>query len=137
MPYEIQFVRKVEVRDPDRYFNECCVGGDVVVDRLLPSIRDRYLNVWTNQEDWGWFIWFRKGPVKLAVDIFCDDPGRGAYRIHLTSRKKRWILFEAVSDEPELEALRDLVVGLIEAWAGGPCQVQRLDRNYRPVRPSG
>ena len=61
MPYEVSFTKRVPIADREQYFNECCVGGDIVVDVLLPSVRARYEQVQTHQEDWGWFIWFRKG----------------------------------------------------------------------------
>jgi hypothetical protein len=49
-------------------------------------IRGNYQNIQHDQEDWGCFIWFREGGTKLAVDIFCDDPKTGMYRVFLTSR---------------------------------------------------
>ena len=61
MPYELSFTKRVPIVDREQYINECCIGGDVVVNRLLPSVRSRYTDVQTNQEDWGWFIWFRQG----------------------------------------------------------------------------
>ena len=63
MPYEISFTRPVLISDREQYINECCVGGDAVVDALLPAVRAAgYEDIQSNQEDWGWFIWFRKGP---------------------------------------------------------------------------
>ena len=118
MPYELSFTKAVGVQDREQYINECCIGGDVVRDVLLPLVSSRYEDVQTEQEDWGWFIWFRKGPVRLAIDIFTDDPEIGAFRIHLTSRVKRFLAFERVVDSPELDALRDAVVEVLSAWAG-------------------
>jgi hypothetical protein len=109
MPFEIRFVKPVPPLDRETYLNECCVGGDVVMNRLLPAIRHRYPDVEEGQEDRGWFVWFRKGIVALAVDIFTYDPGAGSFRIHLTSRKKRWLLFDIVEDTPEQEELQRLV----------------------------
>jgi len=130
MPYEVSFTRCVPVTDREQYFNDCCIGGDVVVDQLLPSVRERYTDVQTNQEDWGWFIWFRKGPVRLAIDVFTDDPDEGVFRLHLTFRTKRWFMLDGVVDTPELEELRELVVSELTAWAGSPVGFTRLDRNY-------
>ena len=79
------------------------------------------------QEDWGWFIWFRKGPVRLAIDVFTDDPEQGLFRIHLTSRTKRLLMFETVADSPELEDVRALVVSELAAWADVPVTVGRLN----------
>jgi len=39
MPCEISFTRPVGIRDRAQYINECCVGGDAVVDALLPAVR--------------------------------------------------------------------------------------------------
>ena len=123
MPYEVSFTKRVPIQDRDDYINECCVGGDAVRDRLLPALQGRYGEVDTNQEDWGWFVWFRKGHVSLAVDIFTDDPDEGAFRIHLTSRTKRLLLFDQIVDTPELEELRALVVAELTAWVGRAVQI--------------
>ena len=123
MPYEVSFTKRVPVLDREDYINECCVGGDAVRDRLLPVVQARYGDVDTNQEDWGWFIWLRQGDVSLAIDIFTDDPDEGAFRIHLTSRTKRLLLFDQIVDTPELEELRSLVVADVTEWVGRAVQV--------------
>jgi hypothetical protein len=130
MPYEISFTRRVAIEDRDQYINDCCVGGDVVVNQLLPAVRPRYADLQTEQEDWGWFIWFRKGNVRLAIDVFTDDPDAGAFRIHLTSRTKRLLVLDTVVDSPELEEVRALVVSELAAWVGGMVTVTHLDANY-------
>jgi hypothetical protein len=131
MPYEVSFTKQVTLTDRERYINECCVGGDAVVNQLLPLVRERYADVDTNQEDWGWFIWFRQGPVRLAIDVFTDDPDEGHFRIHLTSRTKRLLVLDTIADTPELESLRRLVVGELERWTQIPVSVVRLDPAYR------
>ncbi|HSP70311.1 MAG TPA: hypothetical protein VLN48_21450 [Bryobacteraceae bacterium] len=133
MPYEISFTKHVPIVDRDQYINECCIGGDVVVDRLLPSIQARYAHVQTNQEDWGWFIWFRKGNVRLAIDVFTDDPDAGIFRIHLTSRTQYLFVLDRISDTPELEELRAHVASQLIDWVGGGVKITRLGRNYSPV----
>jgi hypothetical protein len=130
MPYEVSFTRRVPVVDREKYINDCCIGGDVVVEHLLPSIRARYTDVRTNQEDWGWFIWFRNGNVRLAIDVFTDDPETGAFRVHLTSRTRRLLVLDTVVDTPDLEELRALVASELAAWVGGEVRVTRLDRNH-------
>ena len=130
MPYELSFTRRVPIVDREQDINECCVGGDVVVNRLLPSVRARYTDVQTNQEDWVWFIWFRQGSVKLAIDVFTDDPDEGAFRMHLTSRMKRLLVLDTVVDTPELEELRALVASEFAAWVGGDITISRPDSNY-------
>ena len=133
MPYELSLTRRVPIVDREQYINECCVGGDVVVNVLLPSVRSRYEDVESNQEDWGWFIWFRKGTVRLAIDVFTDDPDEGAFRIHLTSRLKRTFFRATIVDTPELEEMRGLVESELGAWVGGPVKVVRLDPKYMEI----
>lgn len=130
MPYELSFRKKVAPADPDQYFNECCVGGDVVSARLLPQIEERYTHVRADQEDWGWFVWFRSENIALAVDICCDDPEAGDFRVHLTSRRRRRLLPAVIEDTPELEDVRALVVSSLEGWVEGPVRVARLDSDY-------
>ena len=115
MPYEIAFTKSVTILNREQYINECCVGGDVVASALLPAITARYTDIQHEQEDWGWFIWFRKADVKLAVDIFTDDADAGQFRIMLTSRKKK-LLFDYAADTPELDVLRFLIVSELEKW---------------------
>jgi len=133
VPYELSFTKRVPIRDREQYINECCVGGDVVVDRLLPSVRARYTDVQTNQEDWGWFIWFRQGNVRLAVDVFTDDPEAGAFRVNVTSNTRRFFVFDSVVDTPQLDELRSLVVSELTAWVDGPIKTTRLDRHHSAI----
>ncbi len=126
VPYEISFTKPVAVSDSNIYINDCCWGGDVVRDELLPLISGNFEDVVTEQEDWGWFIWFRRGPIRLAVDIFCDDPRHGSFRLRLTSRRKRLLIGDSVVDTPELEEVRKLVSSHLASWAG-TLGVERVD----------
>ena len=127
MPYELSFTARVPAKPREQYINDCCVGGDAVIDRLLPVIRERYTGIDAGEEDWGWFIWFQAGRVKLAVDVFTDDPEAGEFRVHLTSRRKRRFFGQAIADTPELEDLRELVVRVLERGFGTPVHVERVD----------
>ena len=130
MPYELSFTKSVPITDREQYINDCCVGGDGVINQLLPTVEARYTHVRSHQEDWGWFIWFRKNDIALAIDVVTDDPDTGAFRIHLTSRTKRWLLFNEVVDTPELEEVRALVTSELKTWVGAPISCVRLDSNY-------
>ena len=126
MPYEIAFTRAVTIADPGQYINECCVGGDQVVDALLPTVRARYEDIQSNQEDWGWFIWFKKGAVKLAIDVHSDDGDAGEFRIRLTSQTKRFLGYKE-ADTPELDELRQLVEVELSKWSASRIEVSRDD----------
>ena len=117
MPYEIAFTRRVPISNRDQYINECCVGGDAVVDAMMPAVRAAgYSDLQSNQEDWGWFIWFKKGAVKLAIDVHTDDGDAGEFRIRLTSQTKRLFGYKE-ADTPELEELRALVESELHKWS--------------------
>ena len=103
------------------------------MDQLLPAFRREYGEVQSDQEDWGWFAWFSTPRTDLAVDVFCDDPERGQFRVHLTSRIRRLILGSKVVDTPELDALRSLVVARLAQWLDKPPHVTRLDAKYMPA----
>lgn len=134
MPYALTFSKQVEIADPDQYINDCCIGGDVVLDRLLPALRRRYGDdLQSNQEDWGWFAWFDEGPVKLAVDIFTDDHKNLEFQVLLTSRRPRLILRDRVEDGAELESLRQLVVRELTEWPVSGLTVQRVNEKYLPA----
>lgn len=134
MPYALTFSKQVEIADPDVYINDCCIGGDVVLDRLLPPLKRRYGNdLQSNQEDWGWFAWFNEGPVKLAVDIFTDDHKNLKFQVLLTSRRPRLILRDRVEDGAELDFLRELVVRELTEWHVTSLTVQRVNEKYLPA----
>ena len=132
MPYEITFSKKLTLGAGRDYINECCIGGDVVMDVLLPELRKTYSDLDTGQEDWGWFAWFQNRDVRLAVDVFCDAPDTGSYRIHVTSRVPKWIFGHKIEGTPELESLRDRVSSMLATWIGGEPQVTRVKADYRP-----
>ena len=129
MPYQLSFTHPVVIGNRADYINECCVGGDLVLDQLLPALRERYGDVAADEEDWGWFAWFDEGNVRLAVDVFTDDPEAGAFRIHLTSRTRRLLVVAKAVDTPELDVLRDIVVDALAAWIGSRPAVTRIERD--------
>jgi hypothetical protein len=117
MAYEIEFRTKIIPLDPEIYINECCWGGDVIRDRLIPRVKQQFPDCFTEQEDWGWFIWIRRDPILLAVDIYCDDPTKGEFRIHVSARKKKWFSFSAPADVPEVNQLKDIVTQELRQWS--------------------
>jgi len=127
MPYAISFTHPVVIGNRDDYLNDCCIGGDIVLDQLLPTLRERYGDVQSDEEDWGWFAWFTDGDIRLAVDVFTDDPQAGAFRMHLTSGRRRLLVGAKIVDTPELDTLRDIVVEALEAWLGTRPPVVRID----------
>jgi len=131
MPYELSFTKRLQIPDREHYINECCVGGDLIVNQLLAPVEARYEDIQTEQEDWGWFIWFREGSTRLAIDVFTDDPESGQFRIHLTSRLKRMLVGDKIVDTPELEELRRLVLSELSGWVGGTITIGSLDEKYQ------
>jgi len=127
MPYAISFTHPVVIGNRDDYLNDRCIGGDIVLDQLLPTLRERYGDVQSDEEDWGWFAWFTDGDIRLAVDVFTDDPQAGAFRMHLTSGRRRLLVGAKIVDTPELDTLRDIVVEALEAWLGTRPPVVRID----------
>ena len=133
MPYQLSFTKSISVADPEVYWNDCCWGGDLVSDHLLPMIRDKYESIQNDQEDWGWFIWFRDGDAKLAIDIFCDDSRMGKFRVFLTSQVKRSFLGHHVVDSDELLVLKKRVWKELESWVEGDIGEALLDKNHEPI----
>jgi hypothetical protein len=133
MPFSIRFRKPVDVTEAEPYINDCCIGGDVVLEHLLPALRQSYGDLEPTEEDWGWFVWFEHVGVKLAVDVFTQDPLTNEFEIHLTSRKARLLRSARVVDTPELEALRRRVVSSLEAWPVTSLIVERLDEKHMPI----
>ena len=128
MPFVIRFRKPVNVSDEDPYLNNCCIGGDVVLEQLLPSLREQYGALEPTQEDWGWFVWLEHDRVHLAVDVLTQNPITSEFEIRLTSRKPSFFRSARVIDTPELDALRSRVVAQLEAWPVVALTVERLDQ---------
>jgi hypothetical protein len=128
MPIVIRFRKPVDVAGDEPYLNDCCIGGDVVLERLLPSLRERYGELEPTQEDWGWFVWLEHDRVRLAVDVLTQNPITSEFEIRLTSRKASFLRPARVVDTPELEALRARVVAQLESWPVKSLTVERLDQ---------
>lgn len=131
MPYEVTFTKRVDTPDRKHYINDCCVGGDVVLQVLLPTLRQHYGEIQAAQEDWGWFVWFSTARKKLAVDVFCDNPETGEFRMHLTCRVPRRIFGDRLEDTPELEDFRSLILSSLTSWLKQTPTITPLDRKYR------
>ncbi|MYN44759.1 hypothetical protein GTP23_06690 [Pseudoduganella sp. FT93W] len=132
MPYELSFVKSIAQVERESYCNNCCVGGDLIAEALLPALTPRYGELDPIEEDWGWHIGFKYADVKLAVDIFCDDPDKGEFRVHLTSRV-RGFFGSKVRDTPELEILKRMLIDAISAWEDYVPAVTKLDEKYFPI----
>ena len=134
MPYVVSFTKPFAVRSREAYINECCAGGDVVLEQLMPALRQHYgAEVHPQQEDWGWFAWFEDAGVRLAVDVHTHDADAGEFQVHLTARRPRRLFGTKVEDTPELERLREHVISGLQAWAVTGLSVERVDERYRPV----
>lgn len=133
MPYILSFVKPVEILDSEQYINDCCIGGDIVLQELLPSLGARYEDIQSNQEDWGWFAWFELSRIELAIDVHSNDARAGEFQIHLTARKPRFLLSDKVEDTPELEDLCKLVVSKLQAWGVAKLNVERVNEKYMPA----
>ncbi|WP_133157058.1 hypothetical protein [Hydrogenophaga pseudoflava] len=134
MPYVIGFSKPVQIADADLYINDCCIGGDIVLERLLPALRDHYGNsLQADQEDWGWFIWFEELGTKLAVDIHTEDAERGEFKIHLTASRSRFFFGPKIQDTPELEQLRDLILLQLQSWQVDGLNTELVDKKYMPI----
>jgi hypothetical protein len=131
MPYELSFTKALTIADPKRYINECCSGGDQVIQGLLSAV-PVYDDLQSGQEDWGWYIWFHIAKQKYEINVFCDDPGLGSFRIHLVSKAKSGIFSHKIEDSSELEPLKQRVVANLEAW-GAVVQSTLLDANFAPA----
>jgi hypothetical protein len=133
MPYELRVTLPIKITDHQQYINPCCVGGDVVMNQLLPFLREQYDEVQTDQEDWGWFAWFSESGVELGVDIFCDNPGTGEFKIHLTSHVRRMFFKREIVDTPALDVLRERVLTALGPWIGKEPRIVRLDTEHMPI----
>ena len=127
MPYELSFTKRIEAPKPARYINECCVGGDIVSEALLPALQARYGKVDTGEEDWGWFNWSTLDGLRLAVDVFTDDYRVGRFRVRVATSRKRLLLGRKEVDTAALEELRQIVHAGLASWLGQPPLVVHVD----------
>ena len=45
MPYILEFTRPVTITDAEQYINDCCIGGDVIVDALRAFVENELARV--------------------------------------------------------------------------------------------
>jgi hypothetical protein len=118
MLYEIAFTKKVPLLESEEYVNDCCRGGDVIRDYLLPAMKAKHPDFITGQEDWGWYIWMKEERLRLELGIHCDDFDAGEFRIILTARRKGIIFYSSDNiGVPELDSLKDLVMAQLGSYA--------------------
>ena len=127
MPYELSFTKQVEVANPARYINECCVGGDIVSAALLPALHARYGHVDSGEEDWGWFIWSTSDGLRLAVDIHTDDYLVGRFRARVATSRRGLLFGRKEIDTAALEELKQIVHAALTSWVGLPPLVVHVD----------
>jgi hypothetical protein len=132
MPYIISFIKSLVLTDQNQYINDCCIGGDLILEQLLPAIAERYGDLMSNQEDWGWFVWFEDSGVRLAVDVHTNDHYSSEFQIHLTSSIPRFLFGLKIQDTPELESLKELVTSALRAWGVAKLEVRRVNEKHMP-----
>jgi hypothetical protein len=127
MPYEISFTKRLEIADPARYINECCIGGDIVSAALLPALQARYGQVDSGEEDWGWFIWSTFDGLRLAVDVHTDDHLVGRFSARVATSRRGWLFGRNEIDTSALEELKEIVQAALTSWVGLPPLVVHID----------
>ena len=139
MPYELKFTKKLNYKNEDFYWNPCCYGGEIIIDQLMPIIENSFNDIQSNQEDWGWFIWFSNTEDKknsYGIDVFCDDPERGEYRVQLTSTIKAksflWSSSKIINNQA-LENLKLVIENKLKSFLGTSVISTVLDENYEPT----
>lgn len=127
MPYEISFRKPLTIDEESIYVNDCCWGGDIVQQQLLPLIEEEYTDIKAAQEDWGWFIWFKKGELNLEVNIMTDSK-EGEFRIHVVAARVRFFgLSRRVGDDtPEVHALAEVVANRLREWAAEDVRLEHI-----------
>jgi hypothetical protein len=93
---------------------------------LLPTLQARYGDLESGQEDWGWFLWAEKDGLRLAVDIFTDDPLAGRFRARLSTSRRSLLGRRKELDTPALEELAQVVAGSLRGWLGSDPSVERV-----------
>jgi hypothetical protein len=133
LTYELTFTHHFSIASRDHYVNDCCFGGDLIVQQLLPVVSiAEHDDIQTNQEDWGWFIWFRRGSLRMSIDVNCQDIECGSFAIHLGARRPRLLFGATPVDAPELDSLRDQVVAALRRWLNVDPEVRKLEPGEIP-----
>ena len=127
MPYSLRFVKPLRIVDRGRYNNPACIGGDQVLEQLLPALEVSYGQVQWQQEPGGWLASFERNGSRLAVDVHTHDDRAGAFEVHLVSRTRKLLFGSRVQDTDELEGLRDLVASELRAWHVNDLAVERVE----------
>lgn len=128
MAYEIAFTANISVDHSEEYINHCCWGGDQITKKLLPVVVSGYERMETGQEDWGWYIWMRRGRQRTHIDIYCDDRETKDFRIHLYGTRRIFLKLEFVDGE-DIDAVKRVLLQEIVNW-GEVQEVQKFTPDF-------
>ena len=128
MPYQIQFEKILSLGQRPRYANDLCVGGDLILSMLAPTLRSFYLAFESKQEDEGWRTRFRDRQVHLVVLVRAVDPKAGSFDLQLSSRVSMFGIRGMATDTLELDRLMDRVVRQLKSWSVATLSVKRLPK---------
>lgn len=127
MPYHLRFTKPLTIVDRGRYRHPSSVGGDQVIEQLLPALEVSYGRVESRQEGDGWQACFEQNGAQLSVDVHASEERGGAFEVQLTSRTRKRLFGTRLQDTAELESLRELVADELRAWHVGGLAVERVE----------
>lgn len=94
-------------------------GVEHVLRQLLPALQAAYD---TEVEELSRGIWWgRTAQVQLRVTIFCEDPARHVFSVHVSSSVN-----DELSEVAELDALLNKMTCDLQAWGVNALEVHQL-----------
>ena len=106
MHFELTILKVFDNSSSKEYINDCCIGGDEILDQLKDDIASE-MNIDKNsieiyQEDWGWALEFLKDKVTylLAVSNANESEADKSFFTAYTeaTRKEKKIFFNKTVD---------------------------------------
>lgn len=118
MDFEIQ-VRQAFTANPEKkYINDCCVGGDEILnklkDEIASSMKMEVRNMTFYQEDWGWALEFSKNDFFYFLGISNlleahEDQTYFSVGTNAKRQVKKLIFNQLVEDDSESKKFSEIV----------------------------
>lgn len=123
MDFELSTAKDFADLSERNYINDCCVGGDEILDQFKPDISSEMSvekdSIEINQEDWGWTLGFVKDEVNYLLGISNynlseTDKTIFSVSVDATMKVKGFFASKNVEAETKTYSFYNIVVNIAE-----------------------
>jgi hypothetical protein len=130
MQYVAIFHHEVAIKDKNQYINPCCYGGDVIGNLLQPRLRDAGFTIdLFDQEDWGWFLWLKKGKSGYSIDIGLEEEAQWKFKLFVVGKQSFLTQLFKKDKQPHLKELCQIIDSTLRSIGIDDLSWWEADRN--------